>query len=49
MPMESWLNVSAIHTSPSEDLVRALQRRFDAQTSFRSEPAFTGALDEVRS
>jgi dihydrolipoamide dehydrogenase len=49
MPMESWLNVSAIHPSPSEDLVRALQGRFETQTSFSSEPAFTGALDEVRS
>ena len=48
-PMESWLNVSAIHPSPSDDLVRALQRRFDAQTSLRSEPAFADALEEVRS
>jgi len=47
-PIESWLNVSAIHPSPAGDLVRALQRRFDAHASFRSEPTSAGVLDEVQ-
>jgi pyruvate/2-oxoglutarate dehydrogenase complex dihydrolipoamide dehydrogenase (E3) component len=29
MPMESFLNVSTIHPSPTEYMVRALRRRFD--------------------
>jgi dihydrolipoamide dehydrogenase len=36
MPTESWLNVSAAYPSAGEDLVRALQRRFDAWEAFGS-------------
>jgi hypothetical protein len=44
-PMESFLNISTIHPSPTEYMVRALRRRFDHNfTEGQAEQAPVGTI-----